>query len=156
MMGKQTCPICEESFSRPEQAEGEDTNLCPKCHANRFFDSDAKEVKYRQYVNQITDSVKKIAQKDFDPNIHGRQIQQLARCEVQVEHYERMIDNNRETNDNVHKLLQNERVHLRAMYGILQTSLQAIRGDKRNVSHELPEDFRALLKQSVLESAVNE
>ena len=122
------------------------------CHNKRFFNDDSKEVKYRQYYKQLETFVKKHAKEFFDEIIHGRQIAQLARCEVQVEYYERMIGNNREPSNTPHKLLQNERVHLRAMYQILQASIQSLRGDKKIHEHELPTDFKTFLRQQLREA----
>ena len=151
------CPVCRKSFPDSQIVRDENrqriTALCPKCHSNRFFNDDTKEVKYRKYYKQLEGFVKKHAGDFFDEVIHGRQIAQLARCEVQVEHYERMIGNNDEKTDGPIKLLQSERVHLRAMYGILQASIQSLRGDKKVHEHDIPKDFRTLLRQQLKEAS---
>jgi len=155
-MGKNICFVCKKTFPDADVVRndrGEQiTELCSSCNLIRFFTNDDKEVKYRKYYVTLETFIKKHADKFYDETIHGRQVAQLARCEVQVEHYERMIGNNRETNSDVHKLLQNERVHLRAMYNILQASVQSLRGDKKVHEHDLPKDFKALLAQGLLKA----
>lgn len=149
-MGKNVCPVCKKTYLDSqivEVGDGQpDTELCTACHKIRFFKYDVKEIKYRLYYKQLEAFVKKNSDKYFDEDIHGRQIQQLARCEVQVEHYEKIIGNNDEKNEGVLKQLQNERVHLRAMYNILQASIQSLKGDKKVHEHDLPTNFKELLK----------
>lgn len=146
--GDFVCPICDVRMNTREA----NTTLCPECISKRFFElDDEREIKYRRIIKIYEDALRKKYQDDYDPQLHERMIGQLARSEVMVVYYEVRIANNRESGE-MPKLLQNERVHLRAMYNILQTSLQSIRGDKKNVNHNFSDNFVDHLKNAITEA----
>jgi hypothetical protein len=142
------CPLCgDDIFEKVDN-----TDLCHTCNDVRFYVCDDKEIKYRKYEETLLKAIKELYGKSYNEALHFSMIQQLARCEVMVRHYEWLLGNNKENHPNVGKLLQNERTHLRALYKILQTSLETIVGEKKTIRHELSNDFKTHLKEQLKEA----
>jgi len=144
VVSSKACPVCEEKLKTTPPG----TALCGACHIKRFFADDPREIQYRTHIKSIEETLKKRYKEQYTPAIHRKMIEQLARSEVQCEWYEIRIANNQE-NAEMPKLLQNERVHLRALYGILNTSLQAIIGEKKTVQHDFGDNFKDNLKANL-------
>jgi len=68
---------------------------------------------------------------EYNPKFHDSMIDELARSEMLVEKWERIVANDEEESPAIFNLLKDERVHLRRLRHDLETSLGRMRDAKR-------------------------
>lgn len=139
------CPICNSKVT------DEYTELCEGCHNNRFFDDDNLEINYQKRVCERIEAVKKLFTSEFNDNIHVPMIEQMIRCELNIQRYDRMIANDLETPQTI-ELLRSERLQWNKLADKLNITIHKIRGDTKNLKHEFPDDFKEYMKMMIEDS----
>lgn len=143
------CPICKGKVT------DKITALCESCSDRRFFDNDEVEVSYRKRVQERIKAVKKLFSHEFNDNIHIPMIEQMVRCEINIQRYDRLIANDLETPQTI-ELLRSERIHWNKLADNLNITIHKIRGDTKNLKHEFPDDFKEYMKMMIKGSSDEE
>ena len=105
-----------------------------------FFTDEDDQAKYVDRVHAIIGELKRIYKTEFNLILQGELVKQLARAEIQVFHYERMVANDEESKTIV-QLLSGERTHIRSLTSQLMATIKEIRSDRSTVKMEVPTDF---------------
>ena len=137
------CPICELGFQRPQDTK---TTICPRCHMDRFYNDDPREIRYRRELKRRIAALKDMFKTDYKEEFHETMVIQMIRGEIMMEYYERLISNNQEESGTPSDLLNKERNHWRHLAEMLHMTLRSILGDTRTIKHDIPEDFKEYMR----------
>lgn len=130
-------------------------SLCASCDEQRFYKDDVREIEYRAGAVARIATLEKMFGGDYNSTLHDGMVEQMVRCEIAIEQYDRLISNDGET-ENIAELLRAERTHWRQLADKLNITIRSIRGDTKNVKHDFPDDFKEYMKLMLASASEDE
>jgi len=147
------CPICEEPHGIG-RAEDCPTDLCNQCALNRFYLDDDREVRFRKEVEVRISKLKELFKDDYDDTLHRKMVEQMVRCEIAIDRYDQLIQNDNEAPQTA-ELLKSERQQWNKLADKLNMTIAKLRGDTKKVEHDFTNDFREYLKRIMIDGDGN-